>query len=206
MSLRSFLGSLFQSPPWDEQTYWALDLETTGFSAKSDQILSIGMVPIRRGVIRNGESFYSLVRPLDPSRLDTTAIRAHHILPSELEGAPRLGFLLPDIDRKLREGVLLLHFSHLDLGFLRRAYRGTGMPWPGPRVVDTVRLILKAARRERFTSHHPAPWPTSLAGAREKLGLPPHAWHHALADAVATAELFLALRSRLGAKKVRELF
>ncbi len=190
---------------WDEVVYWALDLETTGFDPRTDQVLSVGMVPIRQASIRWGERFYSLVRPADPTRLDTDAIRAHHILPSELEGAPSLEALLPEVDRRLREGVPLLHYSRLDLAFLRASYSRAGLPWPSPRIVDTVDLLAKLGRRERFLESHPVPWSTSLTAARERIGLPPHTAHHALGDAMATAELFLALRSRLGATRLREL-
>jgi DNA polymerase-3 subunit epsilon len=196
---------LFRSPPWDQVVYWALDLETTGFDPRRDAILSIGMVPVRGGVILYGERFYSLVRPAAPANLDTDAIRAHHILPGELEGAPPFAKILSGVNRRIEEGVLLLHFSALDLGFLRSAYRAAGLSWPRPRIVDTVVLLNRLSKRDRFMDPHPVPWPTSLTGARARIGLPPHTAHHALADALATAELFLALRSRLGARKLRQL-
>ena len=54
---------LFASPRWDVPVYWALDLETGGLDARKDPIISVGMVPVRGGVIRLGEAFLrSLVR------------------------------------------------------------------------------------------------------------------------------------------------
>ena len=47
---------LFGSPPWDSALYWALDLETSGLETERDEILSIGMVPIRGGVIHYGST------------------------------------------------------------------------------------------------------------------------------------------------------
>ena len=52
--------SFWPSPAWDEVTYWALDLETGGLDSTSDPILAVGMVPLRAGTIRLGESFESL--------------------------------------------------------------------------------------------------------------------------------------------------
>jgi len=186
----------FRSTPWEAPVLWALDLETSGLSPKRGEILSVGMVPIRAGTIRYGERYTSLVRPQAPERLSTAGIEAHHLLPAELAGAPPLSAVLPEIDSRLREGVLLLHHAPLDVGFLRRAYRRLGLPWPRPRVVDTIDLLLALDhRRHRFTPH-PEPPATDLPGARRALGLPPHDAHDALADALATAELFLALQAR----------
>lgn len=195
----------FRSPRWDETTFWSVDLETTGFEPRTDRILSVGMVPIREGSIRHGERFYTLVRPGQGVRLDTDAIRAHHILPAELDDAPTLAEALPDVDRRLSDGIPLVHYGRLDIGFLREAYRRGGREWEHRRVVDTVDLLVTLTKRDRFIDPDAKPWPTSLVGARERLGLPPHTIHHALSDAIATAELFLALRSRLGARTLRAL-
>ena len=40
---------------------------------------------------------------------------------------------------------------------------------------------------------------------RALLGLPEYEYHHALHDALATAELFLALRARLRLERLRQL-
>lgn len=189
---------------WDSQTYWALDLETSGLSP-TDQILSVGMVPIRQGVICYGEHFYSLVRPQAGLPLSHEGIRAHHIVPAELEAAPPLAEALEAIHPRLSQGILLLHHAPVDMGFLRRAYGHLHRPWPRPRVLDTVRLIAKLQDRQRYLEPHSRPLPRGLAEARAHFGLPPHLEHHALYDALATAELFLLLRSRLGAKTLRQL-
>jgi DNA polymerase III subunit epsilon len=199
------MWSPFRSPRWNEVVYWSIDLETTGFDPHADRILSVGMVPVRDGSIRHGERFYTLVRPGRDARLDTEAIRAHHILPGELDGAPSLAEALPEVNRRLGEGIPLVHYGRLDVGFLREAYRRAGRDWPHRRVVDTVDLLVALTKRGRFLDPGARPWPTSLVGARERLGLPPHRVHHALSDAIATAELFLALRSRLGARTLRNL-
>ena len=61
--------------PWDEVTYMALDLETTGLDPHRDRILSVGMVPLSGGLIRWGDRRYTLVLSLihisEPTRLKT---------------------------------------------------------------------------------------------------------------------------------------
>ena len=163
------------------------------------------MLPIRRGTIRYGERYVSLVRPPDLDRLSTEGLRAHHILPAEIETAPGLEQVLPEVDRRLREGVLLLHYAALDLAFLREAYLQTARTWPRPQVVDTVELLLRLHQRQQAFRPHPPAARTGLVEARAVLGLPPHHSHDALADALATAELFLVLRSRLDLCTLRAL-
>ena len=70
------LSRIFGRRRWDEVVFWALDLEMSGLHTGADRILSIGMVPIRQGVIRYGERFYSLVRPPDVNGLSSEGLRA----------------------------------------------------------------------------------------------------------------------------------
>jgi DNA polymerase-3 subunit epsilon len=195
------------SPPWDAVTYWALDLETGGLDPRTDPILSVGMVPVRSGGIRLGEAFATLVRPEEAAEIDPASIRAHHLLPGDVRAAPLLGTVLREIDGRVREGALLVHQAALDVPFLRRAYKREGMRWPEPPVVDTVALLIKAAKRARFLDPNaPEQMPElNLSAARRRLGLPDYGAHDALTDAVAAAELFLVLRKQVGAKRLRDL-
>jgi DNA polymerase-3 subunit epsilon len=205
--MAAFTLTRWSSPPWDEALYFALDLETSGLEARGDEILALAMVPIRGGVIRFGERFASLVRPADQSSLSQEGLRAHHLLPGDLAAAPPIGELLPEVDRRLRAGILVLHHAPLDLGFLHQAYRRQGRRWPRPRPqsVDTVVLLRRLELRQLLLTPHPPPLPAALPAARDALGLPAYPNHDALIDALATAELFLVLRARLGAERLREL-
>jgi len=198
---------IWPSPAWDTITYWSLDLEIGGFDPRCDPILSVGMVPIREGGIRLGEAWATLVRPEEAAEIDPASIRAHHLVPGDVREAPILAAVLQEIDRRMREGALLVHQAALDVPFLRRAYRRAGMRWPDPPVVDTVALLLKAAKRARFLDPNaPEQEPElNLAVARRRLGLPDYGSHDALIDAVSAAELFLVLRRQVGAKRLRDL-
>lgn len=191
------------SKPWSEATYCALDVETSGLDGRRDEIVAIGCVPVRGGTIRYGERFETLVRP--GGNGSGEGIRAHHILPGELDGAPALGTVAPEIELRLQDAVLLLHFAPIDLTFLRSGWHAAGRCFPKTPVVDTAQLLARLDRRRLHLEAHPEPLPTRLAEARSALGLPPHANHHALADALATAELFLVLRARLDARTLGEL-
>jgi DNA polymerase III subunit epsilon len=197
---------LFRSPPWESVVYWALDLETGGLDPKADPILALGMVPVRGGVVRLGESYQTLVRPPGASSIRERSIQAHQLLWGEVREAPRVAEVLGEIDGRLREGALLVHQASIDVAFLRRAYRSSGLPWPKPPVVDTVHLLVKAARKARFLNPEVAELPSlNLSVARRDAGLPEYQAHDALTDAVATAELFLVLRRKVGARTLRDL-
>jgi DNA polymerase III subunit epsilon len=222
---------LWPSPPWDAVTYWALDLETGGLDPRTDAILSVGMVPVRSGGIRLGEAYASLVQPARETAIAPSSIAAHHLVPRDVREAPPLAAVLAEVDGRLREAertggagragragaghgahggapaVLLVHQAAIDVAFLRRGYRQAGLRWPDPHVVDTVALLLRAAKRARFVDPNaPEQEPDlNLASARRRLGLPDYGQHDALTDAIAAAELFLVLRRRLGARKLRDL-
>jgi DNA polymerase-3 subunit epsilon len=199
--------SLFSSPAWDSVVYWALDLETGGLDARRDPILAVGMLPVRGGRVRLGEKYRTLVRPADGRPIDPGSVRAHQLVWGEVKDAPPIAEVLPEIERRLDTGVLLVHHRAIDVAFLKDAYRRSGLRWPSPPVVDTVDLLVKLARRaHRARPELPADPPAlNLSAARETHGLPPYQAHDALSDALATAELFLVLRHALGARTLRDL-
>lgn len=203
MRLRDLLPA--RSPRYTEVVFWSLDLETEGLDPRRDAILSVGMVPVRRGVVRLGEAFSSLVRPREERTPSVGALGAHHLRPLDTRDAPELGAVLPEIERRLAGNVLLVHHAPIDVRFLAAAFRSTGRAWSRPPVVDTVRLLYRWADAQRFLGKPPRDPELNLFAARDQLGLPPYPPHDALVDATATAELFLALRARLGAERLRQL-
>ena len=101
--------------------------------------------------------------------------------------------------------MALVHYAKLDIGFLRRACAERKLSWPRPRIVDTVRLLAKLSHRRRQLTPYADSLPTDLVKARRVFDLPDHKSHHALYDALATAELFLVLRGALEARRLRQL-
>lgn len=194
-------------PAWDSHNYWAVDLETGGLDPRKDPILSVGMVPVREGAIRVGEAWTSLVRPEAGGSIDPESIAAHHLVPADVANAPTLRDVITAVDVRLRGSVLLVHQASIDVSFLKRAFTGAGIAWPRVQVVDTVHLLVKVAQRARFLDPAaPDIDPElNLSLSRKSLGLPDYGRHDALTDAISTAELFLVLRKRLGAKRLADL-
>jgi DNA polymerase-3 subunit epsilon len=198
---------LFSSPAWESVAYWSLDLETGGLDSKRDPIISLGMVPVRDGIIRLGEAYQTLVRPEAGREIKPESVPAHQLVRGEVREAPPLPEVLEEVDRRIREGALLVHHQGIDVAFLRAAFARHGRRWPAPPVVDTVELLHKLYRKQRFTRPDQAEVEPSinLAAARRRLGLPEYRAHDALTDAIATAELFLLLRGALNARTLRQL-
>jgi DNA polymerase-3 subunit epsilon len=198
----------FSSPPWASVVYWSLDIETGGLDARRDPIIALGMLPVRDGVLRLGESYQTLVQPEEGRAIRPESVKAHQLVTGEVRNAPALGDVLVEVDRRIREGALLVHHQAIDVVFLKRAYDRLGRKWPKPPVVDTVELLHKLDRKTRFlrpADAPPDPPSTNLTESRRRHGLPDYQAHDALTDAVATAELFLVLRHLLGAKTLRDL-
>lgn len=165
------------------------------------------MLPVRAGLLRLAEAFQSLVRPESDEAITAESVRAHQLVPREVRDAPALADVLREVDRRLDGGVLLVHQRAIDVRFLERAHRRCGVRWRRPAVVDTVDLLVRSAKKARFVdpdASHREPV-LNLSAARRRLGLPDYGAHDALTDAVATAELFLVLRRRLGARTLRHL-
>lgn len=193
----NWIESLLGRAPRSDAPLIALDLETTGLDPKRDAILSAGWVPVRDGSIRWGERRYRLVNATEATSRGDAAVPIHGLLPDEIAGAGSVASLVDELADLLSDHGLLVHWGRLDVGILRRVFREHDTPWPRPRVVDTVDLLHRLDRRRSLTVPNARSTPTRLSAAREAMGLPPHHEHHALYDALATAELYLCLRSRL---------
>jgi DNA polymerase-3 subunit epsilon len=195
-----------RSPRWDEIACWALDLETTGLDPKRDEVLAVGMVPVRGGAIRIGEAWGTLVRPEAAGAIPLAGMTAHHIVPGEVAGAPTLAAVLPEVLARLHGGVAIVHHAPLDVAFLKAGCRRAGLDWPRIPVIDTVDLLWRRARQRRYASGEEGRDPDlQLSAARRACGLPDYPAHDPVADAIATAELFLVLRHALGAARVHQL-
>ena len=190
-----------RSEPWTEVVYWALDLETSGLDPRRDEILAVGMVPIRAGAVRWGERFTTLVRPDRPGVAAGAGLAAHHLLPGEVAAGVPLQEAVDEILRRIEGGALLVHCAPVDVPFLRAACASCGRRWPAVPVVDTAALVDQMARLD----YPKVAADSSLSAARARFGLPEAAQHDALADALATAELFLALRHHLQAIRLGDL-
>lgn len=172
----------------------ALDIETTGLDSHRHDILSIGLVPFDWRRIALSERRYWVVKPA--SQLPAESVVFHRLTDTELANAQSFAELLPDLLEALAGRLPVVHFRNIERPFLDHAVTqvtGESLRFP---LIDT--MALEALR-------HRLPWwqrckrwlgyaPTSirLHDSRARYGLPLYQGHHALTDALATAELLQA--------------
>jgi DNA polymerase-3 subunit epsilon len=183
--------------PWRQATYTVLDLETTGLDPATDAIVAAGGLRVTGGRAAAATAFRLLVHPDQDVPAD--AIHIHGLLPGELEAAPPLAEQLTTIlDRTLGD-VLVVHVAEVDQAFLDAAMRHSwGCPLNAS-VLDTARMAAALNRRLHLVRPLGRRPGTSLrlADLARAHGLPVHPEHDPLHDALTTAQLFLALATRL---------
>jgi len=175
--------------PWRDSRLCVVDIETTGLDLARDEVVSIGVAEVAGGRVTSSR-FYQVVRPERP--ISEASMRVHALTATELADAPSFGEVLPRLRAFIGEAVIVAHAAWIERAFLDRALR----PY-GERVPD--RLVDTAALARHLGLAAPGPTEPSLELLCQQLGLPAYLPHHALGDAVTTAQLLLVLASRIEA-------
>ncbi|WP_192035187.1 3'-5' exonuclease [Halomonas sp. YLGW01] len=195
-ALKRFFGAYDLDPamPIGEVPLVALDLETTGLDERRHAIVSVGLVPFTQQRIQLPRRRYWVVKP--PRPLSQRSITFHRITHSEIAEAPDLDEILDELFEALAGRLVVVHYRHIERPFLDaavKARRGEGMRFP---VIDTMSLEAQLHRQSRWARFKRwigrPPASIRLHDSRLRYGLPPYQGHHALVDALATAELFQA--------------
>ncbi len=103
--------------------YVAFDLETTGLY-RHDTIIEIGAVRMKQGV--ELDRFQTFVDP--GCRLHPKTVELTGITDEMLQGAPKIGQILPRFMEFVGDSVLVAHNADFDYNFIRRACQEQGLP------------------------------------------------------------------------------
>lgn len=171
--------------PWRETEFVALDFEATGLDLRHDEVVSFGAVLVRSGRVVVGTSEYALVRPATP--VPGTSSIVHSIRNQDLAAAMDPGDAAQQLIELLTGRVLLAHAAWVEVAFLRRLLRLHHARFRTP-VIDTAALSRALGLRPRIGEREP-----ELEALAVQLGMPVHESHHALGDAMTTAQIFLML-------------
>lgn len=176
------MGQVDLDQPLADLVYTVFDTETTGLEpANGDEIIQIGALRILNGRPLQQEHFDQLVDPRCP--LKAASIAIHGITDSMLLGQPTIDLVLPAFHDFCADTVLLGHNVAFDMRFLELKEGPLGIRFDQP-VLDT--LLLSAVAHPNQQSH-------SLEAIMQRLGITMDQRHNALADATATAQVFLKL-------------
>lgn len=177
--------------PWRQAHWCAVDLELTGLNPRSDEIIAIGAVPIDDGALVLGKSFYTLARPDRPPR--GPAVLIHKLVSGELADAPPISEAIDELLDAMAGRVPVFHTAMVERAFLGRELRRLRLRLPAD--ADTE-VLGRQWLRERDGA---TPSGISLGRLAQTLGQPTEPQHHALGDALTTAQVFIALASHLDA-------
>jgi DNA polymerase-3 subunit epsilon len=169
--------------------FLALDLETSALDPRAGEILALGWVAVDGDRIPLASARRLLVA--GPGPVGTSAT-IHGIRDEDRDraGLPLRRALLA-LARAQRDRTLLFFHAPFDLAFLDAAWRSHfHTPFLAPRRDVRVDALARLAHRGIPLEGRGG----SLPALRARFSLPPHRAHDALDDALATAELFLALR------------
>ena len=171
--------------------YVVFDLETTGFSAKSDKIIEIGAVKVENGkIIDRFSTFVNPEIPI-PFRIEKlTSINDEMVI-----DAPKIEEVLPKFMEFCKDAVMVAHNSDFDMSFIEANCKRQDLECDFT-VIDTVAmsryLIIGLGRYK-------------LDNVAKALGIVLDHHHRAVDDAECTALIFLKLCKMLVDKGIDNL-
>ena len=171
----------------------ALDFETTGLNSKTDDIVSVGLVPFTLARIYCKQSKHWVVQPR--RNLSESSIVIHGITHNDVDNAPDFDNIIAPLLDALRSKVIVVHYAAIERGFFNSALLLRLKERIEFMVVDTMELERRALKAKQgligqiFNTKLGS---LRLNDCRKRYSLPVYEGHNALTDALATAELLQA--------------
>jgi len=180
-----------------------LDIETTSLDPADAAMLSVGWVIVSDGMVDLSTAESLVVRPPDEVGDSATV---HGLTDSMVRGGMEPLIALSRVIEVLRGRILVVHHAGLDKGVLDREcrrYFGARLLVP---IIDTLALEHRRQSRRDFLEENQS---LRLSAMRERYGLPRYSGHNCLTDAIATAELLIAMVATHGdssTTRLRDLY
>ncbi len=178
---------------WRQVSFLVVDAEMSSLDVNEGELLSVGWVIVEQGAISLSSARHYLVQA---ERSVGQSATIHNLRDCDIEHAEPKAVVLQRFLDAAAGRVLVAHNAVLDLAYLNRVSRREfNAPVLMP-VVDTMvqeRLLMQ--RREQAIKAGDL----RLQSCRDRYGLPPLPAHNAMLDALATAELLLAMAAHRSA-------
>ena len=161
-----------------------------------------GLLKPKAGRVQLADAVYREIRP--DVRPSAESVKVHQLRSSDLDAAPPLSVVSNEMSSALAGRFLLTWVAEVEIGFLRGVFGGSWWWWRR-RTVDVIDLARVHARAQGTVI---PPGEASLSATAKRYGVPVEDAHHALNDALMTAELFLVLATKLsvlGWPRIRDL-
>ncbi|UJF17717.1 3'-5' exonuclease [Vibrio sp. SS-MA-C1-2] len=183
----------------EEIDFLVFDFETSGLSSNNSEILSIGWCRVINNRVKLDDSGHFYINK-------TSTINAHsavvnHITPEVAQVGVNIDQAVSGLMDMLNGRVAIVHGSVIEKQFLESYFKQLGFDSALPIIwVDT--LLFEKSFLQLIGSKDPTDLRLSMV--RERYDLPSYSNHHALIDAVSTAELFICQVKRAQALRKTE--
>ncbi len=119
----------------EDCTFCVLDLETTGFSYRTEKITEIGIMKVKNGEII--EEFDELVDPEKP--IPEQVVEVTHITDDMVKGKPTIDKMLPKALEFIGDSIVVTHNTNFDIGWIKYNCEQLGYKFNNT-YLDTLRL------------------------------------------------------------------
>ena len=177
-----------------DTTYCVLDLETTGFSAKTEKITEVGIMKVKNGEVI--DEFSCFVNP--EKHIPERVTEVTNITDEMVKDAKTIEQVFPEILDFIEDSVLVAHNAPFDMGFLKQNAKVLGYEFDYT-YIDTLSLA-----KDLFPDYKKY----KLGKIAENLGIKVEVAHRALDDVDTTVKVFRVMLDMLkerGAKKVDDI-
>ena len=178
-------------------TYCVLDLETTGFSAKTEKITEIGIMKVKNGEVI--DEFRCFVNP--EKHIPQRVSEVTNITDDMVKDAKTIKDVFPDVLEFLGDPnntVIVAHNANFDVGFLKQNAINLGYKF------DYTYLDTLSLAKDLFPNYKKY----KLGKIAENLGIKVEVAHRALDDVDTTVKVFRVMMDMLkekGAKMVADI-
>ena len=174
-----------------DTTYCVLDLETTGFSFRTEKITEVGIMKVKNGEVI--DEFSCFVNPEKP--IPQRVVEVTNITDEMVKDAETIDKVMPKIIEFVGDSVLVAHNADFDIGFLKYNANQLGLSLENT-YLDTLRLA-----KDLFPDYKKY----KLGKIAENLGIKVEVAHRALDDVDTTVKVLNVMLNMLKEKGVETL-
>ena len=174
-----------------DTTYCVLDLETTGFSFRTEKITEVGIMKVKNGEVI--DEFSCFVNPEKP--IPQRVVEVTNITDDMVKDAETIDKVMPKVLEFIGDSVLVAHNADFDIGFLKYNANQLGLSLDNT-YLDTLRLA-----KDLFPDFKKY----KLGKIAEYLGIKVEVAHRALDDVDTTVKVLNVMLKMLKEKGVETL-
>jgi len=197
----------YLSKPFPNKKEWianidivSLDLETTGLDPDKDRIVSIGLVQVEQLGIKLNSCWHQIIST--NKDLSAQSVVIHQITDDQSEIGMSIEKAIPKLLERLRGKVMLVHNATIEQNFINKICQTLYSSDFVIPIIDTQFLARRSLERsnQQYKNND-----LRLFNLRKNFNMPAYRAHNALMDAIATAELFLAMVYNIAPNKKGQL-